>query len=206
MSGSLPFGPQRALVMRELARKSFHMLSLLYLAAYKLFGWPSIARPMLVWAAVVLVVETWRLRSPRLNVVLTDFFGGLARDDESDKYSGILHTTLGVLAVFAAFGARPAIVAASIYCAAFGDASAALVGRAIGRHKIASSSKSMEGSLACFLTCLAVGWFLDFPIQAAVLAAVAATVAEWLPTTRWYNDNFWMPIVTAGVLRLCAGF
>ncbi len=189
----------------ELGRKAFHLLSLVYLGFYRLIGWPAVLRWMLAWTAVVVVVETWRLRSPGLNRALTGFFGGLARPEESDKYSGIIHTTIGVLIVMAAFGNRPAVVAAAIYCVAFGDAAAALVGKAIGRHKI-RTGKSLEGTLACFTACVLVGCLLKFPISSTILAAAAASLVELLPTTRWFNDNLWMPVVTAGVLALCAGF
>ena len=188
----------------EFGRKAFHLLSLIYLAAYTLIGWPAVLPWMLAWTAVVAVLETWRLRSPRLNEALTGFFGGLARPEEKDKYSGVIHTTLGVLAVMALFGREPRLVAAGIYCAAFGDAAAALFGKAFGRHKI-RTGKSIEGSLACFVVCLLVGWSNGFSSYSTILAAAAASLVEILPTTRWLNDNLWMPIVMAGVLALCRG-
>lgn len=201
-----PFGDRRSPLARELARKSFHMLSLVYLAAYKLLGWPRVLTPMLAWTALVVVVETWRLKSPAANRALTRFFGGLARDDEHDKYSGIVHTTLGVLCLWLLYGAKDSIVSAGIYYVAFGDASAALVGKWIGTHKIGKSKKSVEGSLACFVACVLVGFGTGFSAIPVFAAAVTATVVEFLPTTRWWNDNLWMPVITATVLRLCAGF
>jgi dolichol kinase len=200
---SRPFGPQ-APMRRELARKAFHLLSLVYLAAYKLLGWPAVMAPMHAWALLVVAVETWRLRSPALNRALTDFFGGLARDDEHDKFSGILHTTLGVWLLWLLFGGRDPIVSASIYFVALGDAAAALVGKAWGRHRIGSSRKSVEGSAACFATCVAVGLAHGFPPATSLVAAAAATVIEFLPTGRWWNDNLWMPVITAVVLHVCA--
>ena len=195
----------RGPLARELQRKSFHMLSLVYLAAYKVLGFPAVLQPMLAWSAVVVAVETWRLRSRSLNDLLTSFFGGLARDDERDKFSGILHTTLGVLVVFLINGRHPAVVAAAIYCVAFGDAAAALVGKSWGRHPF-MAGKSWEGTLACFAGCLMSCRLTGFSWGCAAAAAFVATTAEALPTTRWYNDNFWMPVVTGGALALCAGF
>ena len=200
----LPFGPQRSPLARELARKSFHMLSLIYLAAYKLIGWPRVLIPMAAWWLVVVSVEGYRLMSPAANHKLTALFGGLAREDEHDKLSGIFHTTTGVLILWLLFGGQDAIVAAGIYCVAFGDASAALVGKAIGRHKIGTSKKSVEGSAACFVSCLLVCASLRFPAVAVVAAAATATVVEFLPTGRWWNDNLWLPVLTAVVLKLCA--
>ena len=204
MSEALPFGPQRSPVVRELARKSFHMLSLIYLAVYKLMGWPAALKPMLAWWALVVAVEVYRLKSPSANRALTTFFGGLAREEEHDKLSGIFHTTTGVLILWLLFGGRDTIVAAGVYYLAFGDAAAALVGKAIGRHKIGASQKSIEGSAACLIVCLIVGVMLRFPPVAVAAAAVTATVVEFLPTGRWWNDNLWLPVLTAVVLRLCA--
>ena len=206
MSVELPFGPQRSPLMREVARKSFHLLSLLYLAAYKLIGWPRVMPVMAVWVAVVVAVETWRLKSPAVNAALTNFFGGLAREEEHDKYSGIIHTTLGVWILWLCFGYYSRVVSAAIYYVALGDASAALVGKAIGRHRIGDSKKSVEGSAACFVVCLLVGLAHRIHFGPALLAAAVATVVEFFPTTRWWNDNLWMPVVTATVLRLCAVF
>lgn len=200
----LPFGPQRSPIVRELARKTFHLLSLIYLAAYKLIGWPAVKTPMLVWWCVVVVVESARLLSPALNRGLTRFFGGLAREDESDKFSGIFHTTTGVLILYFVFGARPDLVAAGIYFVAFGDAAAALVGKAWGRHKLPGGAKSYEGSAACFAACAISGAVLGFSPGAVLIAASCATVIELVPTTRWWNDNLWMPVITATVLKLCA--
>lgn len=196
MGTEMPFGPGKSPMVRELARKAFHLLSLTYLAVWKLFG----IKPFLVWTAFVVVVETWRLRSPGLNAWLTRTFGGLARDDEHDKYSGIIHTTFGALIVFVAFGDKhPHVIAAAIYCVAFGDAAAALIGRMWGRHKL-GTNKSLEGSAACLITCYAVCGLTGFSWYASAAAAASATAVEFLPTTRWFNDNLWMPVVTATVL------
>lgn len=201
---ALPFGPQRSPMVRELARKSFHLLSLVYLGAYKLIGWPKVMPLMLGWVILVVTIETWRLKSPAVNRALTEFFGGLARDDEHDKYSGILHTTLGVWLLWLLFGGRDNLVSAGIYYVALGDAAAALVGKAVGKRRIGSSKKTVEGSAACFAVCLLIGVGHGFPLWHSLAAAVTATVVEFLPTGRWWNDNLWLPVVTATVLRICA--
>ena len=70
---------------------------------------------------------------------------------ELNAFSGIFHTTAGCLAVMFWAGSKPAVVWASLLYLALGDAAAALVGKAAGRHKIAGGKKSVEGSAACFL-------------------------------------------------------
>lgn len=177
------------------------MLSLAYLAAYHLIGYPRILSWMGWWLAVVAVVESARLAAPRINALLLGFFPGLARPEEHARFSGIFYTTLGALIVMAGFGRRPDIVSASLLCLALGDAAAALVGKAIGRRRI-GGKKSLEGSLACLAVCAAVGLAQGFPAPACLAMALAATAMELMPTGVVFNDNLWMPVAAALALGL----
>jgi len=182
---------------RELGRKAFHMLSLVYLAAYHLIGFPRVLVPLAVWLVLVTCVETGRFLSERLNLVLTGFFRGMIRETEQRSYSGIFHTTAGCLATMLLAGRRPRVVTAALLCLALGDAAAALVGKAWGRHRLPGSAKSVEGSLACLLVCLGAGLAAGLGVMPAAAAALAAAVVELLPTTRFCNDNLWMPVAAA---------
>ena len=190
---------------RELGRKAFHMLSLAYLAAYHLIGFPRVLIPLSVWLVLVTAVETGRILSERLNRVLTGFFRGMIRETEQRSYSGIFHTTAGCLATMLIAGGRPRVVTAALLCLALGDAAAALAGKAWGRRRLPGSAKSVEGSLACLLVCLAAGLAAGLGPAPAAGAALAATFVEFLPTTRFCNDNLWMPVAaSAAALMLGA--
>lgn len=188
-------------LLRELGRKAFHMLSLAYLAAYAFIGWPRVLPWLFVWFCVVTAIETARLHSKRLNDFLHGLFKGLSRPEEYADYSGIFHTTAGALLLVAGFGADKRVVAASLYCVAFGDAAAALIGKAVGGPRIVGK-KSWAGSFACLFVCLAAGRLTGFSWGAAALAAFVAAGIELCPTTRWFNDNLWMPLATGIVYRL----
>ena len=188
-------------LVKEIGRKLFHTLALAFLAAYWLIGYPRIIPWALAWSAFVAAAETARLRLPGLNERLLPFFGGIYREDERRRLTGIFYTSFGALAVFVFFGDKPRIVAASLFYLVLGDAAAALVGKAFGRRKIAGGEKTLEGSLACFLTCLLVGRAMGFAAFPGAAAALAATVIELLPA-RWFNDNLCMPLGAAAVLRL----
>lgn len=190
--------------LRECCRKAFHMLSFAYLAAYWLLGYPRVLSWMAAWTALVVLAETARLRSPALNDALFSVFAGIERPEERGRYSGIFHTTVGAFLLFLGFGGHPRIVAAAIGYVALGDAVAALGGKLLGRHRLFSSRKTLEGSLCCFAACLLVGWVLGLDAGAAFSGALAATVIECFPTTRYFNDNLWMPVGTAVVLRVLA--
>jgi dolichol kinase len=188
-------------IKRELARKAFHMLSLVYWIAFAFLGWPSVAYWIGGWLIVVLVIETARLRVPAVERRLVGLFDGMIRETERRHYSGIFHTTAGSLAAMLIGRGDPVIVGAAIGSLSFGDAAAALAGKAFGRTKILGGHKSLEGSLACFAVCLAVTIGVGALPGAALAAALAATAVELLPTTGFFNDNLWMPVASAVVLR-----
>ncbi|HEX4048108.1 MAG TPA: hypothetical protein VH309_09760 [Elusimicrobiota bacterium] len=187
---------------REFGRKAFHMLSLVYWGAFFVLGWPRIVSWMCAWLLIVLLIETARLRVPALERRLVAFFDGLIRETERRHYSGIFHTTAGSLAAMLIAGGDRVIVGAAIGSLAFGDAAAALIGKAFGRTRILGGQKSLEGSVACFAACYALAIFVGVRPGAAAASSLAATVVELLPTTGFFNDNLWMPIAAASVLRV----
>jgi dolichol kinase len=187
---------------REFGRKAFHMLSLVYWGAFLLLGWPRAPRWLAVWLGVVLTIETARLKVPAVERRLVSFFEGMIRDTERRHFSGIVHTTAGCLAAMLIARGDRAIVGAAIGQLAFGDAAAALAGKAFGRTKILGGKKSLEGSLACLAAAYAVAVLVGVRAPAALASAVAATVVELLPTTGFFNDNLWLPAVSAAVLAL----
>lgn len=185
---------------REFGRKAFHMLSLVYLAAYHLVGWPRIKPMMFVWLGATFAVECVRLYVPAVDKALSGFFEGLIRETERKHFSGILFTTLGSLAAMLLAGGDSAIVDAAILQLALGDAASALVGKAFGRTRILGGAKSLEGSLAGFAVGFAAALAVGVRPGAAFAAALAGAVAEVLPTTPWWNDNLWIPTASAAVL------
>ncbi|MBI3287978.1 MAG: hypothetical protein HYZ74_00490 [Elusimicrobia bacterium] len=187
---------------RELRRKAFHMLSLAYLAAFCAVGWPASAYAMGAWLAVVIAVETARLRVPAVERALVGFFTGLIRDTERRHYSGIFHTTLGSWAAMLIAGGDPVIVGAAILQLALGDAASALAGKAFGRVRLFGGLKTLEGALAGFAVGFAAAVACGVRPGAAFAAAGAAAAVELLPTTGWLNDNLSIPLVSAAVLRL----
>lgn len=187
---------------REFGRKAFHMLSLVYLGAFQLLGWPRAGWALAAWLAVVLLIETLRLKVPALERALHAFFHGMIRDTERRHFSGIFHTTAGCLAAMLIARGEPMIVGAAILQLALGDAASALVGKAFGRVRLFGGAKSLEGSLAGLAVGFAAALAYGLPSGAAFAAALAGALAELLPTTPWSNDNFLIPVASATVLCL----
>jgi len=190
-----------AAVLRELPRKIFHVLSLLYYVLYRALGVTRAIFWMALWTLAVGAAEAARLFFPKLNRLVLGPFSGIARPEEKSRVSGLFHTTLGSLLLFIVFGKNPKAVAFALGCAALGDAAAALGGKALGRHSI-GPGKTLEGSLSCLAVCAGVGLFLGLGWAPSLSAAAAATAVEYAPVTSWFNDNLWMPLVAAGALQL----
>ncbi|MBI2387058.1 MAG: hypothetical protein HYV14_13790 [Elusimicrobia bacterium] len=187
---------------REFGRKTFHMLSLAYLGAFHLVGWPRVGWMMAVWLPVVLLIETLRLKVPAIERALVGFFDGMIRETERKHFSGIFHTTAGSLAAMLIARGEPMIVGAAILQLALGDAASALVGKAYGRTKLFGGAKSLEGSLAGLAVGFAAALACGLRPGAAFAAALAGALAELLPTTPWSNDNLWIPVASATILRI----
>ncbi len=161
-------------------------------------------------------------------ILVTLLFSPLSPIDLSSKISGLAEVTGGghkyglvlyavsysFLALF--FSKEPYILAAGILPMAYGDAAASLVGQKLGHHKYnVFGAKSLEGSMAMFLTCLfgLLGLLLFFeylyPISVfdfamgSLGAATVATVCEAL-TPRGF-DNLTVPLCTAAVFLLLTG-
>ena len=188
-------------LLREMPRKIFHLLSLLYYVLYRTLGLKRTIFWMALWTIAVSAAETARLCFPAWNRIILRPFSSIVRPEENNRVSALFHTTLGSLLAFVFFGKDPKSVAFALGCAALGDAAAALGGKALGRHSI-GPGKTLEGTLSCLAVCMGIGLFLGLGWAPSLFAAAAATAVEYAPVTSWFNDNLWMPLVAAGALQL----
>ncbi len=144
--------------------------------------------------AAVTAGEIARFLFPRVNAKMVKWFKGIHREGELQELSGIFWLHFGFFVTVYLLPDRGAVLCGMGYLI-FGDSAAALVGMRWGRHKILG--KSVEGSLAFICAGTAVGMLFVSPVRALVGAAVGA-IAELVPLPG--NDNFWIPVVSAGVL------
>ncbi len=180
----------------EIKRKTFHILTLLYVLAYWYMPLGIVLWSMFILILAVLAGEIIRAKNENFNIFILKILGGVHRESETHKISGLPWTLSGAFFTMFLFENKNFVLASFLYLA-FGDAVAALAGKAFGKHKI-YAGKSLEGSLACFIVCFIIGLFLLPTWQFALIGAFAATVIESIP---WpLNDNFWMQILNAAVL------
>jgi phytol kinase len=193
--------PRASSFRRELARKAIHLSSSAVPIALA-FG---IERRIALLAlgaltAIAVTVESARASSPSIASRFSALFHPLLRAHESARVTG---ATWLIGAMFAAVLLLPRDVAiVATWAAAVGDSAAALVGVRFGRIRWARDGKSVEGSAACLLVAFA-GALLLTRVGAgiAILAALAATVAERVP---WPRDDNIRIITGVGIAMLAA--
>ena len=186
-------------VRRELARKALHMFWALVPVAYAM-GAPRrlVLGALLVACACALVVEIGRARSERIRLVFDRATGLLLREHERHRWSGATWLLLSFLLVTLLFDAPIAI--AAMWAVAVGDASAAIVGRTVGRYRIGQSRKSIEGSIACaIVSAIGASLVAHLSLASSIAAGISASVAEW--PARPIDDNMRIGIaVGVGIL------
>ena len=113
--------------------------------------------------------------------------------------------TLGIGAFLPLLLFPPLTAAIAIYALAFGDGTASLAGKFIGRIRPPFLfGKSLEGSLACFLGTFVSAYLVTVQagsksIGTALAAASTAAAAELLPFRDW--DNVIIPMAVGLVVR-----
>ena len=117
-------------------------------------------------------------------------------------YFALGPVTLGLGALLSLLLFPPPVAAAAIYALAFGDSAATLVGRFLGRIRPGFlAGKSLEGSLACFITAALATFLVLRDWKTALVAGLAAAIAEALPIKDF--DNLLLPLAAGVVILLC---
>jgi dolichol kinase len=144
-----------------------------------------------------LVVEAARRWWPWVNQFLWRLLPSVFREWEDRRVLGSTWFALGAAATLFLFGRDAGSTA--ILFTTWGDPAAELAGRRWGRP---DQRKTVVGSSACFLACLAAGavgvWLGGLSPWSALAGAIVATAVErWSPPP---DDNLWMPLVSGLVM------
>lgn len=149
---------------------------------------------------IFLAFEFFRFRVPGMNRWFLSFFTPLLREEEASRLTGSSYMLVASLIAFLVFRRDIAVVALCFL--AVGDAVATIVGKQMGKRRL--FTKTVEGDLACLISCLAVGFVfyyagLDITLPVIMAGAVSATVLEVIPLP--VNDNLTIPL-GAGVVMM----
>jgi dolichol kinase len=171
--------PERLSLRHELTRKALHLLTASVPISYAA-GLPRrwVVALLALACGVALAVEWGRARHEAMRALFHRATGRLIRAHEHERWAGATWLLLAFLGVAVLFPRDVAV--AAMWGVAVGDAAAALVGRAIGRLRVAGSAKTLEGSAACFAVTLGGALLVArLPLAEGAVAAAAATLAEW---------------------------
>lgn len=188
------------LLASELKRKAIHIASLAIPAGYYLT--PDLwqrewERALLACVILSLAIEMFRLNHPRTRNAFKHFFGELLRNHEDVSLLGSTYLLIACLLTIHLFP-KP-IAALALAFLIVGDTMAAIVGKSIGR--IAVFGKTLEGSLACLVSCYALTLALpEIPWHVAIVGALTASVFELLPIP--LDDNFRIPLSAGFAMEL----
>jgi dolichol kinase len=181
----------------EILRKALHLLALAipFGIYYVPREYAVIILPSLT--AAFLTAEALRLKTVFFGRWATRAFGPFMRDRESKSLTGAAYMFIAGTIALLLFPKNVAFIALSFVF--LGDAAAALVGIPYGRIRV--GKKSVEGTLACFASCLVL-WclFPRVPIGQGMLCAILTSLLELLPLP--IDDNLLVPLVTGSVLAM----
>lgn len=184
-------------------RPLFHFIGgMIFPIAYYFIDREILLQIMAAALVLVMLFELVRAKYPLFNNWTWQNFRGFFKENEKKTVTGMPYFISGIL-VTVLFFDKPIAIAALCFLT-FGDVTAAIVGKKIGRHKI-FPPRSIEGSVAFFLIVILVGFILkryffpgDLTTTAILASALVAAIMETLPIA--LDDNLTIPIIAGSVL------
>ena len=163
---------------------------------------------LITLGAITAIFVTWeivRFISPSVNRWMVSHLGVILKREERFRPTGTTYLLLASLIVFLLFEKYVAI--ASLLFLSIGDLMATVIGEKFGKRRV--FNKSLEGSLACLVSCLLIGTVMTMvgPVMVlpvAIVGAVTATMVELLPIPA--DDNLTIPPFSAGIMTLAAHY
>lgn len=185
-----------------LKRGTFHAaLGLAIAAALLLCPRLVVLSALAAATAAFLCLEVVRLRLPFVNQLFYAIFAPFLRQEEENRLTGSSYFLIGCLATALIFPTPIAFLA--IIFLSLGDPTATIVGVWQGHFRL--WNKTVEGTIACLLVCLAAGILTavlaeTLPLSVTLLGAVTATLFQALPLR--LDDNITIPLTSATAMLI----
>ena len=185
-------------IYKEIFRKSIHLCSALIPTLLDVAYYPIII--LLIMAVVFYSIsEIFRLKGINFPIIskITEV---AARTRDANKFVlGPVTLVIGIL--IAAIFLPPEAARIGIYALSFGDGTASLVGKLIGRVTIPfSGGKTVAGSLACFIAVYISCFCVCKNVLISFFVALSAMIIEVLPLKDF--DNVIIPFVVGGIFLI----
>ena len=185
---------------REIFRKAVHLTGAVFPLLARLNRRVTVVALLSVIAAYLLS-ELFRTFGLSFSVLSSVTRRAQRHSEKKGIIIGPVMLGLGIAVTIMLFRYR--VYLPAVLVVAVSDSLSALVGRRFGRtHILGLKNRTLEGSLAFFLSALGI-LALFYPLPQALLATAAATLMELVPV---FNlDNFLIPLGTALVLAFLHG-
>ncbi len=206
---NIEFVPFRLRNDIHLMRKAWHMgsglcgLYIFFLNGQNVFKTANI---LMALGCLALILESMRLRYPRLNRMALSVMRPVMRESEKNTISGFPYYAIGVALSLYLFPQRLAVL--SIIFLVFADPISSYIGIHFGKDKLLPN-KSLQGSLAgfvtCYIICLIYGLVYshaDYRLLIfALLGGMIGALSELLSYFK-IDDNFTIPVFSGFGLTL----
>ncbi len=174
-------------LFQEIKRKAIHLTSIVIVLVYDFFGKEAVLLLLTVYLIVILELEYFRIEWGKKIPI----FHSLFRIKEADRLGGHVFFTIGCIIAISVFAKE--IASAAILMTTFGDASAAIFGKAFGRTWIKGlKNRAYEGCAAEFIADMLIGFFFLHNLFLALIMAGTATMVETI--TDKLDDNLLIPL------------
>jgi len=191
----------------ELKRKIFHCTSIIFPTIYLFSTKLNMVILLMLCTGFVLSMDISRHYNNTIQELVDKLFTNIMRPEEisgSFKLSGVSYMFLGFFITCVLFSKGTAISAFLVLI--ISDSAAAIVGKHLGTPS--KNGKSIEGSIAFFVTALLIG-MLSYTFQAyhatfssIVIASIAGTLVEYYSSIIKLNDNLTIPITYGMVVSI----
>jgi phytol kinase len=181
--------------VRELRRKLSHLAFGVFLAFLVISPWHVLA--IILNVSLIIGVFAAAYLNERFHVAFIARV--FAYYNASNRPATKAAITFFAGCLFAVLLFPPLNAALAILVLSVGDGAAAVIGHYLGRHKL-FNGKTLEGSVAFFISAFVVLVLFITPTKAGVIALIAA--ATELTTPAYLDDNLSIPIITGLLLSL----
>jgi len=180
----------------EIKRKIVHLTTLVVPVGYAVTSEKTVILFLVPFFLALLLVDLIRhFHSGMASLFRKYFFGRVLREEEEPTFMGSTYFIFSTILTILLFPKSIAIT--SILILILSDTAAALVGKGVGRIRI--FGKTLEGSIAFFLTSLFIVWtYPNLNRFSGSLAALGATLIEILPVR--LNDNLSIPLLAGAIM------
>lgn len=182
----------------DIYRKVFHLGNMIFPLGYWFFISTKTEMIIITGSLLLLsvIIDVFRLKNDRLHQFFRRWLHVMMKTDEVEgRFTGATWVMTGVFLTVILFQKEVAIPA--MLFLSVGDSVAAIVGLKYGRIHI--GKKTLEGSLAGFVSCLTVVvFYTDVSFFIRIMGAVTAMLVELFPIP--IDDNVRIPVLSGAVM------